>query len=79
MNEIISKLDKIIELLEIRNGIEQARDEMKQGCCYLSHEKALNIPPMDASNSPVGLCNCGNYRHDEQTGGWYCPVHGQQF
>ena len=79
MNEIISRLDKIIKLLETRNDIEEARNEMKQGCRYLSHKKVFNVPPMDASNNFAELCNCGNHKHNELTGGWYCPVHGQQF
>ena len=30
-------------------------------------------------NSPLGRCNCADYTAGELTGGWYCPLHGQQF
>lgn len=25
------------------------------------------------------VCNCSKYRRGQLTGGWQCPVHGQQF
>ena len=28
---------------------------------------------------PAGIpCVCGQFKRGETTGGWYCPVHGQQ-
>ena len=24
------------------------------------------------------VCNCGNHKRYESTGGWFCPVHGHQ-
>ena len=27
---------------------------------------------------PAALCNCGQYKRGATTGGWFCPLHGQQ-
>ena len=64
--EIANKLDKIIELLELRNSIAGARNEMLTG------KVEIQIP----GTSDTNLCNCGNHKTGESTGGWYCPVHG---
>ena len=34
----------------------------------------VNIP----SSEFQAMCNCGSHRRGELTGGWYCPIHGQQ-
>ena len=60
---IEQRLDKIITLLELRNSIEVARDQMTG--------VAGGIYPSS--------CNCAEHKRGEGTGGWTCPVHGQQF
>ena len=34
---------------------------------------------MDWSQLFAGNCNCGEHKHGESTGGWFCPVHGDCF
>jgi hypothetical protein len=67
---IITQLDKIIELLELRNSIEVARDQMRNGIPYVISITGGTYPP---------ACNCGDHKSGESTGGWQCPVHGQCF
>ena len=43
--EIIKRLDKIIALLELRNSISQARNEMLLGCsCHLKGRSTADTP-----------------------------------
>lgn len=62
----MKKLDKIIELLELRNSIAVARNEMLMG------KVEIQIPGISGTN----VCNCGEHKTGESTGGWHCPVHG---
>lgn len=55
------KLEKVIELLELRNSIEVARDEMRAGAKSLDNGTQ---------------CICAQSKTGS-TGGWICPVHGQ--
>ncbi|MCK5616393.1 hypothetical protein KAR91_81780 [Candidatus Pacearchaeota archaeon] len=65
-------LRKIIELLEIRNSIETARNQMRRGTIYFDHSEVF-------PDNPTKYCNCDAHMPGESTGGWHCPVHGQQF
>ena len=42
----------------------------------------LRTPCYSATYGPgtveVDQCNCDQHKPGESTGGWYCPVHGQQ-
>ena len=70
LGKINTRLDKIIELLELRNSIEVARDEMRNGVPHATSITGGVYPP---------TCNCADHKSGESTGGWHCPVHGQQF
>lgn len=72
--DIEAKLDKIIELLELRNSLERARGQMRSGAVMHTHEMVFN--PQGADTLP---CNCGSHKAGELTGGWECPVHGHCF
>lgn len=45
MEEIKKKLDKIIELLEFRNSIERARDQMRRGTMYFDDSEVFPDEP----------------------------------
>lgn len=78
MNNIKDRLDKIIELLELRNSIERARDQMRKGTIYIDPSEIFPDNPQNAADSSK-FCNCGDHKSGESTGGNYCPIHGQQF
>lgn len=72
MKEILARLDKIIELLELRNSIERARDEMALGI-YVDGDNVF--PPADRHGTAVDPdygCACGG---TAVFNGEYCPIH----
>ena len=79
VREILNRLDKIIELLELRNSIERAKYQISSEDmpAYLNRifSERAEIPGVSDTN----ICNCGDHKSGELTGGWHCPVHGQCF
>ncbi len=75
LEDIKIRLDKIIKLLELRNSIERARDQMKQGTIpfydsevFPDHQWWTEMPNVSDTN----MCNCG-----QLTANASCPVHGK--
>ena len=49
-------------------------------CLARWFEPARKAPMIiTAGNNAEPQCNCGGYRRGQLTGGWICPIHGQQF
>jgi len=67
---IKESLDKIVELLTIINKWAFRP--------YYYYRIPTTISP-SAENSWDLLCNYGDNKYGQLTGGWYCPVHGQVF
>jgi len=76
--DIIERLDKIIELLEIRNSISTAQTQLKKGTIYFNTDEVFK-PATDNTANDERICNCGNHKHGEDTGAWWCPIHGHIF
>lgn len=83
IRDLSEKLDRCIELLEDKEDPNRrlTEEEARKECYPL-------YPPLDpfqhgkaddASNRSWVDCNCGDHKHGELTGGWFCPVHGQCF
>ena len=89
MKEIKEKLDKIIELLEFRNSIERARNQMRRGTIYFDDSEVFpdrQLTPEEARKEyypflePVD--GDGASEHNLCTCGTavgYCPIHGQTY
>jgi len=56
IHSLFHKLDKIIELLELRNSINQGRLELTRGVDYVSHDKVFCICHMKGKTSAVEIC-----------------------
>ena len=71
VDEITERLDKIIELLNNMPSYQFPNAEVAV--------KFLQIMRADDQVHP--LCTCGQYGNGkgQLTGGFWCPVHGQQF
>ena len=53
-------------------------------CAYATCDACQLFFYASESETSIGsrnttLCNCYYHKSGETTGGWYCPVHGQQF
>ena len=75
---IKDSLDKIVELLI---GISRMTHQPfyyygSPGFVYDPNSPGITVE-LPADNGTAKLCNCGDHKHGEGTGGWYCPVHGQ--
>ena len=95
MKEVKEKLDKIIELLEFRNSIERARNQMKRGTIYFDHSEVFpdeKLSPEEARKQYYPLLepispfepvdSGGTSEHNLCTCGTAvgcCPIHGQTF
>ena len=71
----IDRLEAYCAKLKVEGEQTRARlAEAEKELEGLRHTLRVNIP----SSEFQAMCNCGSHRSGELTGGWYCPVHGQQ-
>jgi len=77
MEKILKRLDRIIELLEklLELGPKVERHS------HFHSQPYREAPKEDPNWRRSGTCNCPLHEGDRGrlTGGWWCPLHGQQF
>ena len=84
LDDITLSLQKIVILLSRQQNATFIEDPNRK----LTEEEARKqywplLEPIEhggANNiSDINICNCGDSKSGELTGGWICPVHGQQY
>ena len=72
--DIKNLLVKIVELLRFMKAHHHIQ-MIPASQPYIYQGENL-IPAVEDTGK---FCNCGDHKTGELTGGWICPVHGQQF
>ena len=77
VEQITGRLNKIISLLELRNSISQARNEMMQGEYVTSpfeHGSCVD-EIFNPHNQPIPIPDCTCHKKGQTSAVEYCPLH----